>query len=483
MIRSKTCNSSEEGKIMVFSSITFIFYFLPIFLAIYYLIPKRLKNVALVIGSLVFYYFGVKDRPVYVLLMMISVFVNYITAIQMDKTEEKAVRKRWLAVGLFYNFGWLFVFKYMDFFSGNLNALAGLFGKGIQIPYVNLVLPIGISFYTFQISSYLIDVYWEKIKAERSILSLGTYLCMFPQLIAGPIVTYSSVKKQLKKRSHSFFKLEQGLREFTIGLGLKVLIANQAGSLWNQVNAIGFESISTPLAWLGIWAYTFQIYFDFYGYSLMAKGLGQMLGFRFPDNFHNPYLALSMTDFWRRWHITLGSWFREYVYIPMGGNRRHMLINTFVVWMLTGFWHGASWNFILWGFLLFLLIIIEKKGLGKFLEKYPAAGHLYMMFVIPLSWLVFSITDLGQMRLYLTRLFPFLGTGGNAVFQGDFIKYGKMYLISLLAAVICCTGYPRKLYEKKKYHFLTGLFLVAVFWACVYCMYIGMDDPFLYFQF
>lgn len=468
---------------MVFSSLTFLFYFLPAFLLLYFLAPAALKNAVIFGASLVFYFYGVKDRPFYVILMLMSVGVNYAAARRMDACAKDGGRKRWLILGLGWNLGCLFVFKYLDFAIANINGISGRLGVKVQLPYARLILPIGISFYTFQISSYLIDVYRKQIRAERSVLALGTYLCMFPQLIAGPIVTYSQVQKQLWSRTHSLADVEEGLREFTIGLALKVLIANRVGNLWVQVNSIGFESISTPLAWLGIAAYSFQIYFDFYGYSLMAKGLGQILGFSFPDNFRDPYLARSMTDFWRRWHMTLGSWFREYVYIPLGGSRSRRIRNLFVVWMLTGLWHGAGWNFILWGMFLFLLIAAEKSGLQKLLEEFSFLGHVYMCLVIPLSWLLFAVSDLGQIKIYLYRLFPFLGQTAGTVFGGDFIKYGSSHVWALAAALLCCTGIPRKIYEAGKYRFSTAFLLVFLFWACVYCMYQGMDDPFLYYQF
>lgn len=468
---------------MVFSSLAFLFYFLPAFLLLYFLAPAAWKNAVIFIASLIFYYYGVKDRPAYVLLMLMSVGINYMAALDMERCRSRKEKKWWLIGGLTWNLGWLFVFKYLDFVSGNLNMLFYWAGIETRVSYANLVLPIGISFYTFQISSYLIDVYRGKIQAERSLLSLGTYLCMFPQLIAGPIVTYSQVQEQLRKRVHSFRNLEEGLREFTVGLALKVLIANRVGGLWTQVHTIGFESISTPFAWLGIIAYSFQIYFDFYGYSLMAKGLGRIMGFEFPDNFQNPYLSRSMTEFWRRWHMTLGSWFREYVYIPLGGNRSHRFRNLLVVWMLTGLWHGANWNFLFWGLFIFLLMSLEKCGLEKLLNRVPALGHIYMFFAIILSWLLFAVTDMGQVKLYLCRLFPFLGHGGTAVFAGDFVKYGSSCIWAIAAAVLCCTGIPRKIYDAKKYSFLVTLGLVILFWACVYCMYLGMDDPFLYYQF
>lgn len=468
---------------MVFSSLTFLFCFLPAFLLLYFLVPVSWKNGILFAASLFFYFYGVREHPFYLLLMLLSVLVNYGAARGMAACRRKKGRFRWLTAGMTWNIGCLFVFKYLDFLSGNMNVLMEKAGLGIQIPYFRLVLPVGISFYTFQISSYLIDVYRRKVRAEHSLLILGTYLCMFPQLIAGPIVTYSQVNRQLKSRVHSFGNLEEGLREFTIGLVLKVLIANRVGNLWNQVNAIGFDSISCPLAWLGIAAYTFQIYFDFYGYSLMAKGLGRIMGFDFPDNFQDPYLSCSMTEFWRRWHMTLGSWLREYVYIPLGGNRKHLYRNLFCVWMLTGLWHGASWNFILWGLILFLLIVLEKWKLLKAFDRWPLLGRVYMILAIPLSWLIFAVGDLKQLSIYLWRLFPLYHASGNVVYSGDFMKYGTLCFWPLTAALLCCTGVVRKLYETKKYTFIMTLGLVLLFWACVYCMYMGLDDPFLYYQF
>lgn len=468
---------------MVFSSFTFLIYFLPAFLLVYFLVPGTWKNLVVFVASLLFYYYGVREHPLYVLLLILSIAVNYMAARHMEKGKGKRRRQICLAMGMIWNIGCLFVFKYADFFSSNLNLLFDRAGLTSAIPYIHFVLPIGISFYTFQISSYLIDVYRRKIKAENSILTLGTYLCMFPQLIAGPIVTYSQVETQMKQRECSIGNLEDGFREFTVGMALKVLIANRVGYVWTQVNTIGFESISCPLAWLGIVAYTFQIYFDFYGYSLMAKGLGRIMGFDFPDNFQDPYLSCSMTEFWRRWHMTLGSWLREYVYIPLGGNRKHLYRNLFCVWMLTGLWHGASWNFILWGLILFLLIVLEKWKLLKAFDRWPLLGRVYMILAIPLSWLIFAVGDLKQLSIYLWRLFPLYHASGNVVYSGDFMKYGTLCFWPLTAALLCCTGVVRKLYETKKYTFIMTLGLVLLFWACVYCMYMGLDDPFLYYQF
>ena len=471
---------------MVFSSIAFIMYFMPVFFLVYYILPASYKNAWLFLASLGFYYYGVRGNPGYLLLMIMSVVVNFVAGKLIEAQKTKRARKAWLVVGIVYDLGWLILFKYPGFLIENLNALFGAMHVKVQLETWNLILPIGISFYTFQIISYLVDVYRRETKAEKSLISLGTYLCMFPQLIAGPIVNYHLIQEQLHKRKHSMVKVESGLKVFALGLAYKVLLANRVGHLWTEVTAIGYESISTPLAWMSIVAYSLQLYFDFYGYSLMAIGLGRMMGFDFPQNFNNPYMAVSMTDFWRRWHMTLGGWFREYVYIPLGGNRggfAKTVRNMFVVWLLTGLWHGASWNFVLWGLLLFVLLFVEKAGLGKVLERHKALGHIYMILWIPLSWLVFVITDLSQLGIYLQKLFPFFGSTGTVLFQGDYLKYGKTYGIYLVLGILFATGVQEKLLKKNKNRLWVILLLLALFWASVYCMYLGMDDPFLYFRF
>lgn len=471
---------------MVFSSIAFIMYFMPVFFLVYYILPASYKNAWLFLASLGFYYYGVRGNPGYLLLIIMSVVVNFVAGKLIEAQKTKRARKAWLVVGIVYDLGWLILFKYLGFLIENLNALFGAMHVKVQLETWNLILPIGISFYTFQIISYLVDVYRRETKAEKSLISLGTYLCMFPQLIAGPIVNYHLIQEQLHKRKHSMVKVESGLKVFALGLAYKVLLANRVGHLWTEVTAIGYESISTPLAWMSIVAYSLQLYFDFYGYSLMAIGLGRMMGFDFPQNFNNPYMAVSMTDFWRRWHMTLGGWFREYVYIPLGGNRggfAKTVRNMFVVWLLTGLWHGASWNFVLWGLLLFVLLFVEKAGLGKVLERHKALGHIYMILWIPLSWLVFVITDLSQLGIYLQKLFPFFGSTGTVLFQGDYLKYGKTYGIYLVLGILFATGVQEKLLKKNKNRLWVILLLLALFWASVYCMYLGMDDPFLYFRF
>lgn len=470
---------------MVFSSITFLYFFLPVFFLGYYLMPLHVKNSWLLLGSLIFYYYGVKDNPFFLLILIASIVVNYFVGIQIERCKTITGRKIWLIIGLVYDFSWLLLFKYSNFLIENVNGVFHWLKVDVTFDSLQVILPIGISFYTFQITAYLMDVYRKNVEAERSIISLGVYLCMFPQLIAGPIVNYKQVQSQLKRRTHTLFKIDEGLKTFAIGLGLKVLLANQIGRLWNNVNAIGYESISTPLAWLGIIAFSFQIYFDFYGYSLMAIGLGKRMGFQLPDNFHHPYTAVSMTEFWRKWHITLGAWFREYIYIPLGGNRCGKLKtmrNIFVVWLLTGIWHGASWNFVVWGLVLFFILMIEKIALIQYLERYRILGHLYMIILIPVTWTIFAITDFSQLKLYFMKLFPFFGVG-QGIYPGDYLKYGKMYGIFLLLGVLFSTKLPFNVYQKYKNSWVMVVLLLLAFWMSVYGLYMGMDDPFLYFQF
>lgn len=481
---------------MVFSSVEFLFRFLPIFLFLYFIVPQKYKNVVLLIGSLGFYAWG---EPIYIFLMLASILINYYISRKIGSIDEeingfgrrmyeatrrlKKIKRFWLVVALIYNFGVLFVFKYMNFFLENVYALLGkepLFVSAFP-------LPLGISFYTFQIVSYVIDVYRGTYKASNNLLSVATYICMFPQLVAGPIVQYSEVRNDLKKRENNLNKIEWGTCIFVLGLTYKVLLANKIASLWNSVLTIGPRGINTPIAWLGSWGFSMQIYFDFFGYSLMAIGLGYILGFSFPDNFINPYCVTSMTEFWRKWHVTLGRWFREYLYIPLGGNRTakgRMLWNMFVVWALTGLWHGADWNFIIWGIGLFGILAIEKLFLKKYLDKFPLAGHVYMLVLIPVSWTIFNISDLSLLGDYLKRLFGLKIEGSLAIdCMPKFYDLVQTYWWLLLICALCCTPYPMKIMKRcYKNVFFKGILLV-LFWLSVYQICNGSDNPFLYFRF
>ena len=468
---------------MVFSSLPFLFVFLPVFFLLYGVAPRRWKNTLLFAGSLAFYAYGAVETPLYILLLLLTILVNWRVGLRLAPGRPR--RKLWLVLGVAYDFFWLLLFKYAGFFFDNGAALWNLATGDAVSRSWSLILPIGISFYTFQIVSYLVDVYRETVPPERSLVTLGAYLCMFPQLIAGPIVQYSQVSRELRRRTTSLARMDEGLRIFVLGLGSKVLLANLIGGLWNDVQAVGYDSISTPLAWMAAAAYSFQLYFDFYGYSLMAVGLGRIMGFDLPENFRQPYQSVSMTEFWRRWHITLGAWFREYVYIPLGGNRRggfRTLRNLLVVWLLTGFWHGASWNFVLWGLFLFLIMVIERAGLRRFLESHRLVGHAYMLLLIPLSWMLFAITDFSQLGLFFSRLVGLNG-GFFGPFRWDFVGYLKDYGLLLGLGLLFCTPLPGKLWQKIQKTPLSAVILLAIFWGAVYCLYRGLNDPFLYFRF
>ena len=472
---------------MDFSSLLFIFVFLPVFLVLYYILPPKSRNFLLLIGSLIFYSFG---EPYFLFLILCSVIVNYLIGLGMERYKGRRFERTFLLVlSLIYNFGLLIFFKYTNFFVENINALLRLCHINWYFFTVNITLPLGISFYTFQIVSYVVDVYLGKIDADKSLIRLGTYLCMFPQLIQGPIVLYPDVQKELKQRTISASNLDNGLKTFIIGLGYKVIIANRIGTLWNEICTIGFESISTPLAWLGAFAYSMQLYFDFCGYSMMAVGLGEMLGFHIPVNFRHPYTARSVTDFWRRWHITLGAWFREYVYIPLGGNRKgrfRTIRNLLVVWFLTGFWHGAAWNFILWGLLIFVLEVIEKNITLKCLNANNIFAkffsHIYMFFYILISWVIFAISDLSELGTYLSRMFPFFGTGVNLDIA-DFTRLAITYAPLLVASIIFATEYPEKLFDKLRNRMIGIIIAFVIFWCSIYYLSIGINNPFLYYRF
>ena len=450
---------------MVFSSFEFLFRFLPAFLIIYFITPKKFRNAVLFLGSIAFYTYG---EAQYVLLLLASVTVNYVIARSMYKTPEDGRGRRQavlLVLALCYDFGMLFFFKY-----------SGLTTK----------LPLGISFYTFQIAAYVIDVYRGIVPAEKSYVNLGTYLTMFPQLIAGPIVNYTEVSSCLKRRTVTARDFESGVRILVIGLGSKVIIADRVGMLWNNVQTIGFNSISTPLAWLGAVAYSMELYFDFAGYSMMAVGLGKMLGFQIPVNFRFPYISKSVTEFWRRWHITLGRWFRDYVYIPLGGSRKGRLrtmFNLFAVWILTALWHGAGYNFLIWGGMLLGALFLGKLFLLPFLQKSKVIGHVYLLLFVPVTWMAFTITDVHQLGIYLTRMFPFVNAHTGMVNSMDYIKYLKDYDSLLAMGVLFATPVPAVIYGKIKRGLLGTLAIAVIFALSMYYLAVSANNPFLYFNF
>ena len=462
---------------MVFSSLLFLFLYLPVTLGVYFLVPSRWRNLWLFAVNLVFYGWG---EPVYILLMIFSITLNYVCGLVLERRRDKG--KTVLAVCIVLNLGLLFFFKYYDFLAANLGRLS-LFS---WMKPLGVSLPIGISFYTFQTMSYPIDVYRGQAQVQRSYIRFGTFVALFPQLIAGPIVRYRDIADQLAERRIGLDSFASGVRRFVIGLGKKVLLANSVGALWDVYKAMDPAALSAADAWLGAVAFTLQIYFDFSGYSDMAIGLGRMLGFEFPENFRYPYLARSITDFWRRWHITLSSWFRDYVYIPLGGNRRGLarqLLNLLIVWCLTGIWHGASWNYLLWGLYYALLLILEKSLLLKRLEKAPAwIGHVYALVLVVLGWVLFSLEDLGQCAAYLGSMFG----GGTGLVSSVFLYYLRSYGPTLVLLVLAATPLPARLYARLP-EALRGAAAPALILGCMVLVTAYLVDssynPFLYFRF
>lgn len=466
---------------MVFSSLEFIFVFLASVLAVYYLVPPKARNIVLLLFSLVFYGWG---EPVYVFLMIATITVDYICGyiIGRDLDSKPKRAKVTLIVSIVINLALLGVFKYYDFFAGTLNSL---FGRGV-FPTLGLTLPIGISFYTFQALSYVIDVYRRDARVQKNIAAFGTYVTLFPQLIAGPIVRYADVDDQLRERTHSLTLFASGCRTFICGLAKKILLANAAGAMWNSLSAAAEPDALG--AWLAIVFYTFQIYFDFSGYSDMAIGLGKMFGFSFRENFYYPYVSESITEFWRRWHISLSTWFREYVYIPLGGNRRGVgrtYFNLFCVWLLTGLWHGASWNFVLWGLYYFALLVIEKTFLLRLLERAPKfLRHIYSMAAVIFGWLLFVIEDVSSIGAYLSRMF-----GGTGVFATQITVYELVRnLVFLAILILASTPAPKKLWYKlyskgTPWRIVQSVVCAIAFVLCIAYLVDSSYNPFLYFRF
>ncbi len=425
---------------MVFSSVIFLFRFFPFFFLLYYLVPKRMKNLILFFGSLFFYAWG---EPVYVLLMLFSTVVDYTHGRLLERFRGRGVTKGILLSSVIINLFILCFFKYADFLVQTLNSLTGL-----SLPLLNLPLPIGISFYTFQTMSYTIDVYRGQAKVQRNLLDFGVFVTMFPQLIAGPIVKYRDVEERLHRRTVTVIGISAGLQRFCIGMAKKVLLANNMGELWTLVSAKDFGELGMLTAWLGIVAFAFQIYFDFSGYSDMAIGMGQMLGFHFPENFNYPYISASVTEFWRRWHISLGSWFREYVYIPLGGNRKGLprqLFNILVVWVLTGIWHGAGWNFLLWGLWFAVALMLEKLFLGKVLAWLPRiVGILYTLCIALGGWVLFALETPSAILMY----FKAMAGGAGGVLDETFLYLGRQNVILLLIGLAAATPLPRMAAER-----------------------------------
>lgn len=456
-----------------FNSIGFLLCFLPAFFVLYGLVPKRYRNVTILLGSLFFYAMGnLWNLPI----LMASVLANFWLGGRLVQGSGRKGSGRKIQKNKFLLLAGI---------AGNVGLLAFF-----KVARGGAYLPLGISFYTFQMLSYLIDVYREEEKSENSFLRFAVYVCMFPRLLSGPIVRYGEVRENLRKRKFHAENLQQGLKVFTVGLAAKVLLADRIGLLWRQVQVTGFESISVPLAWMAAVAYSLKIYFDFYGYSLMAVGLGRMLGFELPENFREPYMARTVRDFYRRWHITLGRWFCRYVYIPMGGSRRgewRTAVNLLAVWLLTALWHGFSANFLIWGMLIWVLIVAERQGKalgmdGLFRKKgFRILPHLYLITVIPVTWMCFAITDVSQLQIYLGRMFGVLE--GVRVSAGDWLKALETYWYLFGIGFLACTSAVKRLFFRWKDSVGGMLVLAVLFWLCIRRMTLEGQNPFLYFSF
>ncbi len=494
---------------MLFSSIPFLFYFLPITVILYRISPKALKNAVLALMSLVFYAWG---EPRYVVIMIAAVLASYIFGILTEVHRNKGLGKLWLILSLVVGFGMLAYFKYADFFISNINSIINVFTSlsksflsvlseipildnyanfilnnfhneiNASIPLMNIALPIGISFYTFQLTSYNIDVYRGDTKAQKNPIDLAAYISFFPQLIAGPIVRYTDIEIQLKNRTHTIEKISYGIRRFVIGLSKKILIANALGEICDIFKASNDKSVL--FFWLYAIAFMLHIYFDFSGYSDMAIGLGSMFGFKFIENFNYPYISRSITEFWRRWHMSLGSWFRDYVYIPLGGNRVNtwkFIRNILVVWMFTGFWHGAAWNFVIWGLYFAVLLLLEKFALKKFLEKSRVISHIYVLFLIMISFVIFNAADMKEAFIYIGGLF---GYGEHPIVSSEFFYYLRSFAVVIIIAIIGATPLPKKLVSKLKIcSFIEPVFLAVLLIMCTAYLVDGSFNPFLYFRF
>ncbi len=461
---------------MIFSSITFLFFFLPIVLAIYYIVPKKIKNFILLVASLFFYFYS---EPVYVLLMIFSIISTYIFGLLIDKYKKYS--KVFLIISICISVGILVYFKYTNFIIQNIN----LWLKN-KIDFINVILPIGISFYTFQMISYNIDVYRGQAKVQKNILKLAMYISLFPQLIAGPIVRYTTIEGQLENRTHTLEKFSNGVKRFVIGLGKKVLIANVLGELASKF--LSSNDVSVLFFWLYGISIMLQIYFDFSGYSDMAIGLGKMFGFEFLENFNYPYIATTITDFWRRWHISLSSWFRDYIYIPLGGNRVSKLKwirNILLVWMLTGLWHGASWNFVIWGLYFGIILLFEKIFLNKFLEKVPnILKRVYVLVIVMLSFIIFNGEGIEQIMRNNEGL---ICIGEIPLISTESLYYLKSYCIALLIGIIGSTPLSKNIANSRKFNrianFLEPVFLIIILVVSTSYIIDGSFNPFLYFRF
>jgi len=468
---------------MLFSSLTFLLLFLPIVVIVYYIFPNRTyRNLILFISSVIFYSWG---EPVYIFLMFISIANDYLHALLVDFFNQKKMRRLatlFLISSLAVNLGLLGYFKYYGFIFESFN---NIFNSNLTVK--EILLPIGISFYTFQTMSYTIDVYLKRVKVQKNILTLATYVAMFPQLIAGPIVRYQTIEDELENRKETIDDVGNGLRRFIIGLAKKIIIANQMAIVADIIFSKSQAELNIFIVWLGVISYAFQIYYDFSGYSDMAIGLGKMFGFNFLENFNYPYISTSITDFWRRWHISLGTWFRDYIYIPLGGNKKGMarwLINVLIVWFITGLWHGASWNFVIWGLYFGFLLVLEKLFLLRILKRLPLINHVYTIFFILIGWVIFRADSFDHMFMLISQMF-------NAQSEFDIMEFQKLNIIHLwpyyILAIIGSIPLMKNIFKFLNKRVFIGIiydvYLVAIFLICITYLITSSYNPFIYFRF
>lgn len=468
---------------MVFSSLTFLFVFLPIVLLIYYISPRPLKNFVILLFSLIFYAWG---EPKFIFLIILSILINYIGALQIVKNSSDTEKRKFIFITLLLiDISILFFFKYYGFIISSIGSLFG-----IDLVIRDIPLPLGISFYTFQQISYIIDVYTKKTKVQKNLINFAAYITMFPQLIAGPIVKYNDIEGQLKNRNENLTQFSSGVHRFIIGLGKKVLLANSIGAIWSEIKVIPLNEISILTSWIGIIAFALQIYFDFSGYSDMAIGLAKMFGFEFLENFNYPYISKSVTEFWRRWHISVGTWFREYLYIPLGGNKKGNLIqirNLFVVWFTTGLWHGASFNFIAWGIYFGVILFIEKIIFKNILNKLPSfLCHIYTLILVLIGWVIFDMNTLSSAMEYISIMF---GLSNNLVVDKLSLFILSNNIVILLIGIICSTTLLPNVFKKLRSSLKkSNIFIIISMYLIIFILSISYlvgesFNPFLYFRF
>ena len=465
---------------MKLTELLYPFAFLPVCLLLYYVLPKRCRNAALLAASLLFFAWG---TPEYLVLLVLAILLNYFAGLELESLLEdgKTGHARLvLVLTILADLLPLLFFKYYGEAAAALNRVFVL-----SLPVHALPAPVGVSFYTFTLLSALSDVYHGRAPMEKNLIRFALFVSFFPKLTSGPIVQYADMQPQLEPHEFVRERVGSGMRLFVIGLAKKVILAGLLGTPFYALKALGPQALSVCGAWLGALLYALMLYFDFSGYSDMAIGAAKMFGFEFLANFDYPYCADSVAAFWRRWHMSLGFWFRTYIYIPLGGSRcsrKPMIFNLLVVWLATGLWHGAHLNFLLWGLGLFAVLVVEKLWLKKYLDRWPVLGHLYMLVLIPVSWAVFSVSDFGQLGAYFGRLFP-LFSRTAAAYPLDFLKYGKTYGVFLILGLLCSTSLPAYLYRRFKSTWVGAVILAVLFWLCLYCLSKGMNDPFMYFRF